>query len=198
MRQKGQIEISSSLSLWALCDLWPSFFGFLIDLRHTVGPPGRVTSPSQGLCLHRTTQYRETKDKHVSYKRASNPQSCVRDSPRGQSKAIELTTGTEQHLLQMFWPTHRVLFGSTLCSWSLKHGDHLGDICLLYNGILNTHIAKLSGFMHCLLISIADNCFEFLSVCLPSVTAALTCSSSTLHSSIPAVCIVWSTQIIHY
>jgi hypothetical protein len=44
-------------------------------LRHTAAPPGPVISPSQGLYLHRTTQHKETKDKHPCLKRNSNPRS---------------------------------------------------------------------------------------------------------------------------
>jgi hypothetical protein len=36
---------------------------FLELFRHMVGLLGRMISPSQGLCLHRTTQYRKTRTK---------------------------------------------------------------------------------------------------------------------------------------
>jgi hypothetical protein len=46
--------------------------GFFSYIRHMVGLPGRVISPSQGLYLHRTTQHRKTRDKHPCLERDSN------------------------------------------------------------------------------------------------------------------------------
>jgi hypothetical protein len=48
-------------------------------LRRTVGLPGRVISPSRGLYLHRTTQHRETKDRHPCPERDSKQRSTVRE-----------------------------------------------------------------------------------------------------------------------
>jgi hypothetical protein len=58
---------------------WPPLIRFLNHiLNHTLGLPGRVINPSQGLCLRRTTQHRKTKDKHPCPERDSNQRSSVR------------------------------------------------------------------------------------------------------------------------
>jgi hypothetical protein len=68
----------ATIQLWSwVCIHYSPQFGFLINLRHTVGLPGRVISSSQGLKLHRTAQHTETKDKHPCPKRGSNTRSGV-------------------------------------------------------------------------------------------------------------------------
>jgi hypothetical protein len=59
--------------------------GFLNYIRHMAGLLGRVISPSQGLYLHRTTQHRKTRDKHLCLERDSNPLS---QQPTGQGPRL--------------------------------------------------------------------------------------------------------------
>jgi hypothetical protein len=51
--------------------------GFLISLQHTLWLLGQVISSSQGLYLHKTTQHRETKDKHACPEQDLNPWSTI-------------------------------------------------------------------------------------------------------------------------
>jgi hypothetical protein len=62
--------------LYSSSGRWPPLIRFRNQiLRYTVGLSGRMFSSLQGLYLHRSTQYRMTKDKHPCPKRDSNPRS---------------------------------------------------------------------------------------------------------------------------
>jgi hypothetical protein len=66
-------------------------------VRHTVGLPGWAISPSQGLCLHRTTQHRNTKDKHPCPERDSN-----RDPVYESSRPTPQTAATTVYRPSLF------------------------------------------------------------------------------------------------
>jgi hypothetical protein len=94
--------------LWGLCGLWRPFMISCSSFRHTVGLLAPVISPSQGLCLHRTTQRGETKDKHQCLKRDSNSRSSVR-APEARASNSAYWFGIALCLVNLFFIVKRMI-----------------------------------------------------------------------------------------
>jgi hypothetical protein len=126
----------------------------------------RVTSPSQGPHLHRTTQHRETKDKPACLKPKPNPRhgllahkSRASDRP---ATALDLTHFTVLVILEQEYKLWSSLFYTTSCYFFQRRSKHQPQYILFWNSLTVTvnsaHPRETTCRHQILLISVVSIC----------------------------------------